>query len=97
MYCDFITSVSISLRHCPSLRELNISDTAVTAAGSMGLDEIGTLQCLKARGRTQLDASTLPLSIIARGRPEQLKGDRCRLGRAGRPEHAANTVAVPLA
>jgi hypothetical protein len=65
----------VNLRHCPSLRELNISDTAVTAAGSMGLDEIGTLQCLKARGRTQLDASTLPLSIIARGGPKQLRGD----------------------
>jgi Leucine-rich repeat (LRR) protein len=54
-----ITSVS-SLRHSPSLRELDISDTGVTAAGTTGLDEIGTLQCLKAGGyRTQLDASTL--------------------------------------
>jgi internalin A len=55
--CNSITSVS-SLRHCPSLRELNISHRTV-AAGIEGLDEIGTLQCLKARGSTQLDASTL--------------------------------------
>jgi hypothetical protein len=56
--CNLITSVS-SLRHSPSLRELDISNTAVTAAGTTGLDEIGTLQCLKAGGRAQLDASTL--------------------------------------
>jgi hypothetical protein len=31
----------------------------LTAAGTTGLDEIGTLQCLKAGGCTQLDASTL--------------------------------------
>jgi Leucine-rich repeat (LRR) protein len=55
--CDFITSVS-SLRHSPSLRELNISHNKV-AAGTEGLDEIGTLQCLKARGPTQLDVPTL--------------------------------------
>jgi hypothetical protein len=52
-----ITSVS-SLRHSPSLRELDISYTAVTVAGTAGLDEIGTLQCLMAGG-VQLDASTL--------------------------------------
>jgi hypothetical protein len=56
-YCPLITSVS-SLRHSPSLRELDISNTEVTAAGTTGLDEIGTLQCLTA-GHTQLDASTL--------------------------------------
>jgi Leucine-rich repeat (LRR) protein len=50
-----ITSVS-SLRHSPSLRELDILFTEVTATG---LDEIGTLQCLKAGGSAQLDASTL--------------------------------------
>jgi hypothetical protein len=46
---QLITSVS-SLRHSPSLRELDISYTKVTAAGTTGLDEIGTLQCLKAGG-----------------------------------------------
>jgi hypothetical protein len=56
--CTLITSVS-SLRHSPSLRELDISTTKVTAAGTMGLDEIGTLKCLKAGGSAQLDASTL--------------------------------------
>jgi hypothetical protein len=56
--CNFITSVS-SLRHSPSLRELNISCVAGDSSGHEGLDEIGTLQCLEARGRTQLDASTL--------------------------------------
>jgi Leucine-rich repeat (LRR) protein len=54
-----ITSVS-SLRHCPSLRELDISFTGLTAVGTEGLDEIGTLQCLMAGGKTnELDASTL--------------------------------------
>jgi hypothetical protein len=48
-----------SLRHSPSLRELDISNTELTAAGAEGLDEIGTLRCLNACGRTQLDASTL--------------------------------------
>jgi internalin A len=55
--CDSITSVS-SLRHSPSLRQLDMSYRTVVA-GIEGLDEIGTLQCLKAGGRTQLDASTL--------------------------------------
>jgi Leucine-rich repeat (LRR) protein len=53
-----ITSVS-SLRQSPSLRELNISNTQLTAAGIEGLDEIGTLQCLKAGWSAPLDASTL--------------------------------------
>jgi hypothetical protein len=48
-YTNLITSVS-SLRHSPSLRELNISNTRVTAAGTTGLDEIGTLQRLVAGG-----------------------------------------------
>jgi Leucine-rich repeat (LRR) protein len=56
--CNFITTVS-SLRQSPSLRELNISYTKVTAAGIEGFDEIGTLQCLKASGSVQLDASAL--------------------------------------
>jgi Leucine-rich repeat (LRR) protein len=56
--CNLITSVA-SLRDSPSLQLLDISHTELTAAGSMGLDEIGTLQCLVAAGRTQLDASTL--------------------------------------
>jgi Leucine-rich repeat (LRR) protein len=57
--CNLITSVS-SLRHCPSLRHLDISDTRqLTTAGTTGLDEIGTLQCLKAGDCGQLDASTL--------------------------------------
>jgi hypothetical protein len=51
--CKFITSVS-SLRHSPSLRQLDIADPVVTAAGTTGLDEIGKLQCLKACGRTPL-------------------------------------------
>jgi hypothetical protein len=57
--CKSIKSVS-SLRHSPSLRELDIFDTEVTTAGTMGLDEIGTLQCLRAGGWfAQLDASML--------------------------------------
>jgi Leucine-rich repeat (LRR) protein len=56
--CNFITSVS-SLRHSPSLRVLDICNTQVTATGTTGLDEIRTLECLYARGRTQLDAATL--------------------------------------
>jgi Leucine-rich repeat (LRR) protein len=55
--CNSIRSES-SLRHCPSLRELNISHRKV-AAGTEGLDEIGTLQCLKARWCAPPDASTL--------------------------------------
>jgi Leucine-rich repeat (LRR) protein len=51
--CKLITGVS-SLRHSPSLRELDISLPSIE-----GLDEIGTLQCLEARGHAQLDASTL--------------------------------------
>jgi Leucine-rich repeat (LRR) protein len=65
MNCNSVTSVS-SLRHSPSLQELNmalsttnISHRGVTAAGIEGLDEIRTLQYLKAGGRALLDASTL--------------------------------------
>jgi Leucine-rich repeat (LRR) protein len=53
--CNFITSVS-SLRHSPSLRDLDIS---MTVAGIEGLDEIGTLEYLRAGWCAQLDASTL--------------------------------------
>jgi hypothetical protein len=56
--CTSVTSVS-SLRHSPSLRELDISVHGGDGSGHEGLDEIGTLQCLRAGGRTQLDASTL--------------------------------------
>jgi hypothetical protein len=62
----------------------------VTAAGTTGLDEIGTLQCLKARVCSTRCFHAAPLSIIARGRPERLRRDRCRPGRAGRREHAGN-------
>jgi Leucine-rich repeat (LRR) protein len=55
--CISITSVS-SLRRSPSLQEVNISHRKV-APGIEGLDEIGTLQCLKARWCAPLDASTL--------------------------------------
>jgi Leucine-rich repeat (LRR) protein len=80
--CDSITSVS-SLRHSPSVRVLDISNAAVTAAGIEGLDEIGTLQCLKARGRTQLDASTLR---------------RCRsLREVDLSQHVSDTVLAALA
>jgi hypothetical protein len=48
-----------SLRHSPSLRDLDISCTQLSAAGIEGLDEIGTLKRLKAGGSAQLDASTL--------------------------------------
>jgi hypothetical protein len=41
------------------LSTTNISHRGVTAAGIEGLDEIRTLQCLKAGGRVLLDASTL--------------------------------------
>jgi hypothetical protein len=80
-----------SLRHSPSLRELDISNTEVTAAGTTGLDEIGTLQCLKAGGRTQLDASTLRRCRSLREVDLSASGcDGRRPGRAGRREHAGN-------
>jgi hypothetical protein len=96
--CNFITSVS-SLRHSPSLRELDISNTELTAAGTEGLDEIGTLQCLKACGRAQLDASTLRRCRSLREvdlNYSDVTDERGRPGRAGRREHAGNSVAVPL-
>jgi hypothetical protein len=40
-----LSSASCTCGHSPSLRDLDISGAAVTAAGIEGLHEIGTLQC----------------------------------------------------